>query len=155
MPYPGPEPFSLRIPIRFTHCDPAGYVFFPRYFAMFQAVSEDWFTKCLDTRFADLIMRQEIGQPTAFVECQFLKPCVLGEYLDLAIVLEEFGASSLSMRYVGTVDGELRLTARSVQVLVSMKDGRPVPAPDYLREQFAAYRENVVPPDAPLPARRK
>jgi len=33
-------PFSLRIPIRFSHCDPAGYVFFPRFFEMIQAVSD-------------------------------------------------------------------------------------------------------------------
>ena len=36
-------PFSLRIPIRFSHCDPAGYVFFPRFFEMLQAVVEKKF----------------------------------------------------------------------------------------------------------------
>ncbi len=30
-------------PVRFTHTDPAGYDFFPRFFEMFQACVEDWF----------------------------------------------------------------------------------------------------------------
>ena len=46
--FQGPEPFSLRIPIRFTHTDPAGYVFFPRYFDMLQAVAEEWFENSLN-----------------------------------------------------------------------------------------------------------
>lgn len=149
------QPFALRFPIRFTHTDPAGYVFFPRYFDMFQAVSEDWFTYRLGVRFSDMIMVQQVGQPTAFVECQFIKPCVLGDMLDMAIILEKFGASSLDLRYVGTVEGEVRLCARSVQVLISFKGGKPVPFSDGLREKLSAYQRDVVAPDAPLPARRK
>ena len=33
-------PYTQRMPIRFTHTDPAGYVFFPRYFEMWQDVKE-------------------------------------------------------------------------------------------------------------------
>ncbi len=140
-------PFSVMRPIRFTHTDPAGYVFFPRYFEMFQAVAEDWFTYRLDTNFADMVLIQETGQPTAHIDCQFVKPCRLGEKLEMAIVLEKFGTSSLELRFLGTVDGEVRLRAHSIQVLVSMKDGRPVPFSDHLRAQLEAYQTQVVPPD--------
>ena len=109
-------PFSLRIPIRFSHCDPAGYVFFPRFFEMLQAVCEDWFTEQLGQNFSQMIIQQKIGQPTAYTECQFIKPCLLGENLDLAIILDRFGTSSLHLRFIGTVGGEIRLVARSVQV---------------------------------------
>lgn len=149
------QPFSLRFPIRFTHTDPAGYVFFPRFFDMFQAVSEDWFTYRLGLKFSEMIMVQQVGQPTAFVECQFIKPCVLGDDLDMAIVLEKFGTSSLDLRYVGTVAGEVRLCARSVQVLINFSDGKPVAFSDKVREKLTAYHRDVIPPDVPLPARRK
>ncbi len=149
------QPFALRFPIRFTHTDPAGYVFFPRFFDMFQAVSEDWFTYRLGLKFADMIMVQQIGQPTAFVECQFIKPCVLGDMLDMAIVLEKFGISSLDLRYIGTVEGEVRLCARSVQVMIGFKDGKPVPFSNEIREKLTAYHRDVIPPDVPLPQRRK
>jgi 4-hydroxybenzoyl-CoA thioesterase len=140
------KPFSIQEQIRFTHTDPAGFVFFPRYFEMFQAVAEDWFTKRLNTKFSDMILVQQIGQPTAQIDCQFIKPCRLGEELDLAIVLEKFGTSSLELRFIGTVDGETRLRAHSVQVMVSMKTGRPVPISDKLRSELDAYKANVIPP---------
>lgn len=153
-PYQGPEPFSLRIPIRFTHTDPAGYVFFPRYFDMLQAVCEDWFENCLGINFADMIMIQRIGQPTAHMECQFLRPCVLGEKLDLAIILDKFGTSSIHLRFIGTVEGEVRLRARSVQVLLSMKEGRPIAINEDMRSHLQSYLDNVVPPDNIQPERR-
>ncbi len=153
-PYQSPEPFSLRIPIRFTHTDPAGYVFFPRYFDMLQAVCEDWFENCLGINFADMIMTQRIGQPTAHIECQFIKPCVLGEKLDLAIILDKFGTSSIQLRFIGTVKGEVRLRARSVQVLLSMDEGRPIAINDAMRSHLQSYMDNVVPPDSNLPERR-
>lgn len=136
-------PFSLRIPIRFSHCDPAGYVFFPRFFEMLQAVCEDWFSEQLGQNFSQMIIQQKIGQPTAYTECQFIKPCLLGENLDLAIILDKFGTSSLHLRFIGTVDGETRLVARSVQVVISLKDGRPVPIPDGLRQRLQAYMDSV------------
>ena len=141
------KPYSIKAPIRFTHTDPAGFVFFPRYFEMFQAGVEDWFTNRLDTNFADMILIQCIGQPTAHIDCQFIKPCRLGEKLDLAIVLEKFGTSSLELRFLGTVEGDLRLRAHSIQVLIDMKTGRPVPFPDNLRAQLEAYKTQVIPPE--------
>ena len=152
--FQGPEPFSHRIPIRFTHTDPAGYVFFPRYFDMLQAVSEEWFENCLGIDFAEMIMTQRVGQPTAHTECQFIKPCVLGEKLDMAIILDKFGSSSLHLRFIGTGDGEVRLRARSVQVMLSMKEGRPVAIGDEMRGHLQAYMDNVVPPDDIQPERR-
>ena len=34
------RPFTAVLPVRFTHTDPAGYVFFPRYFDMLHEVLE-------------------------------------------------------------------------------------------------------------------
>ena len=110
---------------------------------MLQAVCEDWFTEQLGQNFSQMIIQQKIGQPTAYTECQFIKPCLLGENLDLAIILDRFGTSSLHLRFIGTVDGEIRLVARSVQVVISLKDGRPVPIPGELRQRLQAYMDSV------------
>ena len=136
-------PFSLRIPIRFSHCDPAGYVFFPRFFEMIQAVCEDWFTEDLGLNFSEMIIQHRLGQPTAYTECQFIKPCLLGENLDLAIILDKFGTSSLHLRFIGTVNGEIRLCARSVQVVISLENGRPVRIHGDLRKRLQEYMDKV------------
>ena len=152
--YSSPKPFSHQILIRFTHTDPAGYVFFPRYFEMIQAVSEEWFENCLGINFAEMVMVQHVGQPTAHTECQFIKPCVLGDRLDIAIILDKFGSSSLHLRFIGTVAGEIRMRARSVQVLLDMKAGKPTAFDDNMRLHLQAYQDNVVPPDNIQPQRR-
>lgn len=149
------RPFTLRNSIHFTHTDPAGFVFFPRYFEMLQAVTEEWFTQQLRFKFADLVMEQRIGQPTAHTECEFIKPCRLGEHLDIALFLESLGRSALTICYVGSVEGDIRFRARSIQVMVSMDSGHVVPIEGELRSAMEAYRDQVALPDDVGPKSRR
>lgn len=126
-------------PVRFTHTDPAGYVFFPRFFEMFQAAVEDWFTHCLGLNYAEQILTHGVGFPTAHTECDFKRPCRLGEVLELTVVLEKLGRSSFTLRFDGHVGGELRLTARSVLVAIEMVHGRPRSIGAQLRERLERY----------------
>jgi 4-hydroxybenzoyl-CoA thioesterase len=133
-------PFTLGLPVRFTHTDPAGYVFFPRYFEMFQAVVEEWFNQSLELNYAELIMGKRHGLPTAHTECDFKKPCRLGEPLEITLYLERIGRSSMRVRYVGRVNGEHRMKALSDLVIVNLEDGRPVKIDDDLRARLEAYQ---------------
>lgn len=147
-------PFSLHIPILFRHCDPAGYVFFPRFYEMFQDACEVWMTEHLGIDLCEMIVQQKTGQPTAYLECQFIQPCLLGEKLDIAVILDKFGTSSIEIRFIGTVAGQVRLRARSVQVVISLKDGRPAPIKSEMRERMQAYMEQTEAPDNLYPQRR-
>lgn len=133
-------PFTLGLPVRFTHTDPAGYVFFPRYFEMLQAVVEEWFNQALKLDYAELVMGQRHGLPTAHTECDFKKPCRLGEPLEITLYLERIGRSSMRVQFVGRVNGEQRMEARSDLVVVSLEDGRPLPIDDDLRSRLESYQ---------------
>jgi 4-hydroxybenzoyl-CoA thioesterase len=137
----GFKPFTLRLPIRFTHTDPAGIVFFPRFFEMIQASVEDWFTHGLGVTFSKFVA-DGFGTPTARTECDFLKPCFLGDFLDIAVTLERLGTKSMVLSFVGTVDGEVRLRARSVLVLFSLRERRTLPIEGDLRARLERYREH-------------
>lgn len=136
------SPFTMRVPVRFHHTDPAGYVFFPRYFEMLQSVIEDWFNEGLGLNYYDLINKQRLGTPTARTECTFMKPCRLGDPLEITIYVEQIGNSSIRVRFVGMVGGEMRLEARSVLVVISLLDGSPHRFDGDMRARFEAYREN-------------
>jgi hypothetical protein len=41
--------------VRFSHCDPAGIVFYPQYFIMFNGLVEDWFNQGLGLNYAHYI----------------------------------------------------------------------------------------------------
>ncbi|MBL6932102.1 MAG: acyl-CoA thioesterase [Rhodospirillales bacterium] len=144
-------PFSTTQPVRFTHTDPASYVFFPRYFEMFQGVVEDFFTLGLGQDYAALIMEHGYGLPTAHTECDFAKPCRLGEQLTFSMYLEKVGRSSMTIIFIGSVGAEERLRAKSVLVAIDMNDeGRPVTIGKELRRKMEDYMESCPPiPEKP------
>ena len=136
-----PKPFTVRLPIRFTHTDPAGIVFFPRFFEMIQAAVEDWFTHGLGVNFAKFV-EDGFGMPTAHTEC------FLGDFLDIAVTLERIGRTSVTLAFTGTVGGEERLRARSVLVLFSLPKRKPLAIEGDLRARLERYRDEGV-SDAP------
>ena len=138
----GINAFTVRLPIRFTHTDPGGFVFFPRYFEMLQAAVEDWFNYGLEVSYAGLIA-SGFGLPTAQTECEFFKPSRLGEIIELAVILDRLGNSSMTVRFVGSVDGEERVRAKSVLVLISLEEGRPRPIEGELRAKLTAYMKKL------------
>jgi len=134
--------YSYSSRIRFTHTDPAGYVFFPRFFDKFQAAVEDWFNYELQVDYAGLFLKQGMGLPTAHTECTFLKPCLLGEILDLHVELKRMGTTSITVAFTGSVASEQRLLAQSVLVFIDLKDGRPVAIPEELRDKLEKYNSS-------------
>jgi 4-hydroxybenzoyl-CoA thioesterase len=144
-------PFSYRTTVRFSHTDPSATVYFPRFFEFVQAAAEDWFTIGLGIPFAGMIRERGMGQPTAHLECDFAAPSFLGDVLEISVYLVNIGRTSFELNFVGEAGGEPRFTARSVQVMVSLKDGRPIPLPDDIRAAMEAYRDTVDAPAQPQP----
>ena len=130
--------FTVTRPIRFSHSDPAGIVYYPNYFDMFNGLVEDWFEHELGTRVNDLL-EQRLAMPIVHAESDFKVPSRFGDKLNLSLLVERVGRSSLAYRIVGHVAGEIRLTARIVTAMISLDTGRAVPIPDALRERFEAY----------------
>ena len=70
--------YHRLIQIEFNHCDPAGIVFYPRYFEMTNSVVENFFADVLDCSFARM-MEERGGVPTARIEVNFHAPSRLGK----------------------------------------------------------------------------
>jgi 4-hydroxybenzoyl-CoA thioesterase len=135
--------FTVTRPIRFSHSDPAGIVYYPNYFDMMNGVVEDWFAQELRVDFVELIMGRRVGLPIVHVECDFRVPSRFGERLDFTLLVAQLGRSSLAYRIVGHVGGTLRLEARIVTAMISLASGKPEPIPDELRRPIEAYRRKT------------
>lgn len=133
--------FSVDMPIRFSHSDPAGIVYYPNYFDMFNAVIEDWFTADLGIDYADQILKDRIGLPTVHAECDFFVPSRMGEKLTYTLLVRAIGRSSLKLEIVGHVGAQERLRARLVLVVISLETHRSMPVPPLFRERIAAYQQ--------------
>ena len=131
--------YRRQIRIEFNHCDPAGIVFYPRYFEMTNSVSENFFREAVGYSYARM-MDEGIGVPTARVETDFLAPSRLGEELDWELVVERLGRTSVTFRQVAQCGGETRVRARLTLVWLS-PDLRPAPWPDDVKARLSAHLE--------------
>lgn len=121
--------FSVTRKIRFGHTDPAGIVYYPHYFDMFNGVVEDFFDDCVGASFQ--AMRRDFGvvTPLRNIDADFIAPCRIGDKLDLALTLVRVGRTSLRIVIDGSVEGSPRLSAKLAIVFVSAQDGRATPPP--------------------------
>ena len=131
--------YSRTIQIEFNHCDPAGIVFYPRYFEMMNSVIENFFREVLDYSFARM-SREGRAVPTAHLEVDFTAPSYLGDVLDWQLTVARLGRSSVTFHLVAGCGGEQRLTARPVLVWLS-PERRPAPWPETIRPRLAAHQE--------------
>ena len=131
--------FSRTFPVRFRHCDPAGIVFYPRYFEMMNDLLEDWFA-ALEWDFETLHADKNEGVPTLKLEAEFLRPSRLGDELVFELELQRLGSSSFTLAYTATCENEPRLKARATLVYISNGDRlESVPLPQALRERMTPY----------------
>ncbi|HML07596.1 MAG TPA: thioesterase family protein [Xanthobacteraceae bacterium] len=135
--------FTRSVPVRFSHCDPAGIVYFPHYFDMFNGLIEDWYGQELGYDYAELIMGNQYGFPFVHIECDFKIPSRMGDVIDLTLLVERIGRSSLGIAIVCHRVGVVRLRARMVTAMMSLETRKPVPLPQGLREAMEAYQRRT------------
>ncbi|MBN3006218.1 acyl-CoA thioesterase [Chromobacterium alkanivorans] len=135
--------FSKAYPIRFSHCDPAGIVYFPQYLVLSNWLVEDWFTEGLGISFADFIGPRRLGLPIVKLDCEFLRPSRQGEQLTLQLRVARLGGSSLTLDMEGHANGELRLRCRQVLVHISLDSGAAIDAPADVRAALSGLLEEA------------
>jgi len=135
--------FTRSVPIRFSHCDPAGIVYFPHYFDLFNGVIEDWYTYELGYNYAELITGSRYGFPFVHIECDFKIPSRMGDVIDMTLLVERIGRSSLGIAIVCHKERLERLRARMVTATMSLEAGKPVPLPQDLRARIESYRQKT------------
>ena len=91
MSIPGAILFERSVRVRFSHCAPAGIVFFPQYLTLTNALVEDWFNEGLGIDYAAMIGMRRIGLPIVKLECEFVRPSRMGESLSMRLSLDALG----------------------------------------------------------------
>ena len=127
--------FQWQQKILFKHCDPAGIVFYPRYFEMISDGIEAFFTEELNLPFEELLKNAAL--PTVHFDTSFTAPSFHGDVLNIEIRPTRIGSSSIAILVIASCNGEIRL--RSVSTLVyTTTGGKARPWPDSLRGPITA-----------------
>lgn len=130
--------FTTTVKVRFADVDPAGIVFYPRYFEMLNGAVEDWFETDLGMDFRAMHLDQRIGVPTVKLEATFLAPGELGDVLTITITPREIGRSSCAISILFSGAGRDRLRAEVVLVCMDLASQKSIPWPQSVRERLEA-----------------
>jgi 4-hydroxybenzoyl-CoA thioesterase len=134
-----PEPFTTQRLIRFSHCDPAGIVFFVNFFEMISGIVEDWFREAVHLPFQEIHLERRVGFPIVNTGCEFFRPCHLGDTLVLELAIARLGRASIEFDIRGRVGGDEKFRARHKVAMVSLDTFRSMPIPDDMRAKMLAY----------------
>jgi 4-hydroxybenzoyl-CoA thioesterase len=121
--------FRQRVAVHFSHCDPAGIVFFPQYFVMLNNLVETWFTQALEIDYADLLGNRRVGLPTVSLQSEFLAPSRMGETIELALRVTRVGQKSITLSVACNGESKLRFRLMQVLVTTSLTDHRAMAIP--------------------------
>ena len=125
--------------IRFSHCDPAGIVYFVNFFDMVSGVVEDWFREAIGLPFQEMHLKRRVGFPIVSTGCEFFRPAQLGDTLRLELAIAKLGRSSIEFVVLGSVGDEEKFRARHKVAMVSLDTFRPLPIPEEMRARMRDY----------------
>ncbi|MFT4064539.1 acyl-CoA thioesterase [Paraburkholderia sp.] len=142
--------FERPVRIRFSHCDPAGIVYFPQYLVMTNMLVEDWFNEGLRIDYAHMIGQRRVGLPIVKLDCEFSRPSRMGETILLTLDVATIGRSSIGIGIRGHCNGETRFRSKQVLVFMSFDTGKSIDIPGDIASALAAF----VPPSQSIEAHR-
>jgi 4-hydroxybenzoyl-CoA thioesterase len=131
--------FSRARRIRFSDCDPAGIVFYPQYFVLFNDLLDEWFDTVWTQGFADYVVRSRFGVPTVRLQADFKSVSRMGDDVILSLNVIRIGERSfeLALDCKGAADEGLRMSARQTLVTTSLDTHTSIRIPPQLREALS------------------
>jgi len=134
-----PGLWSTPIKIRFGHCDPAGIVYTPRFFDIFNVAIEEWYGERLGISYYELIGPRRTGLGYVNAHGDFFQPVRMGETLDVAVDLERVGNASFALTLHAFLGDNEALRGRFTVVTTDLNQHRSKPIPDDLRAALLDY----------------
>ena len=111
-------------------CDPAGIVYYPRYFEMFDANTTALFERALGmSKFAFLKAFDSLGYPMVDTRARFLLPARYGDDVVIETTIAAIKLSSFDVEHRLTKDGKLAVEGFDTRVWV----GRDPADPDRIK----------------------
>lgn len=132
--------WRTKVTIRFGQCDPAGIVYTPVYFDLFNVAVEDWYLAALGIDYYALIREARVGVGYGHASADFLRPCTMGDVLEFAIVIARIGNASFELTLHGFKGRDEAVRGRLVVVTTSLASHTAIAIPAALRQALEAYR---------------
>ena len=130
--------FKNSCMIRFAHCDPAGIVFHPNFFVLFNGLTEDWFREGMQLPWERM---SELGVliPVVSVHSDFFKPFTIGDQGEMRLWVSHIGNSSFTVEIEFYKGEALHVKCREVMVCIDPVSRKSTTIPEKLRERMTPF----------------
>ena len=133
--------YSIRRRIEFGHCDPAGIVFFVEIYRLCNTAFEEWLSDHLGIPFAEEFFVHDRMFPVVHTAADFAKPLRMGDWLEIVLVLNRLGRSSIDYTCIGRTGGEEAFRVNIVNAIGRRSAGHSIEIPQPMRARMEAYLE--------------
>jgi 4-hydroxybenzoyl-CoA thioesterase len=128
-----------KVRIEWGDCDPAGIIFYPRYFEIFDASTAALFERALGmTKIVQLKTFDFAGYPLVCTRARFIRPTRFGDDVVVDSTVS-FGRSSFDIEHKLSLDGQLCVECSEKRVWVVHDETRRLkshPVPEAVLEKF-------------------
>jgi 4-hydroxybenzoyl-CoA thioesterase len=131
---------SRTVRIEWGDCDPAGIIFYPRYFDIFDASTSALFERALGmTKFQQLKTLNFAGYPLVRTRAKFIRPTRFGDDVTVETSIK-FGRSSFAVEHRLSLKGEICVEGSETRVWIVRDPAtggfKSRPVPDAVLEKF-------------------
>lgn len=112
--------------VEWGDCDPAGIVFYPRYFAWFDACTVGLFELATGMRSIEMLHTYDIvGIPAVETRAKFIVPSRFGEVVSVQSRITDVHTSSFNVRHEIFKEGDLVAEGQETRVWVGIASSDP------------------------------
>ncbi|MBJ7576517.1 acyl-CoA thioesterase [Devosia sp. MC532] len=133
---------STRVLIQFGDCDPAGIVYYPNYFRMFDNATAALLSAAFGMNKRQWVAHYGIaGIPMVDTSSRFLIPSQYGDEIEIRTSISELGRSSFGVLHHVYRDDDLAIEAREKRVWVQRDETgviRSAALPDDVRARLSS-----------------
>lgn len=141
--------WSCKVTIRHGHCDPAGIVYTPKFFDLFNQAIEGWFIESLGIDYYHVIGERRTGLGYVTASAEFFAPCVMGDELEIFVRVARVGTKSYTLMLHAMRDGREALRGHFTTVTTTLDDHKSIAIPADIKAAIVAYSGKMVSVDAP------
>lgn len=134
--------FRISLKAGLSDVDHAGLVYYPNIFKFLNVALEGFFAKGVGVDSPTLVLEHRMGFPTVHLETDFKHPIRFGETIEIEIVVEKVGKTSIVFAYSIRNEGveEVAVRGRKVTVCMDLDRFEKRGIPPWLREKLVALQ---------------
>lgn len=131
--------WSKSVIFRHGQCDPAGIVYTPEFFNVFNQVIEAWFCECLGISYYDVLGPRRTGLGYVRANATFFAPCMMGEEIEVFVTVTKVGRTSYDLVLHAMKSGQEALRGEFTSVATSLDAHQPIEIPPDIKGALSQY----------------